>query len=185
MAKINISNMDIEFLSMIRKNIIHFMRNVALKYVETKVSSINYKLLDIAPQIHEGASPFFKNNVLIDTFDIDPKSGCTFIGDICSTNDFISNNYYDFIVCTEVLEHTLEPWNDVEMKRILKPGGFVFLSSPFNFRIHGPLPDCWWFSEHGFRALFSDGFEIIEINSLETIDRPLMLIHYTLVAKKI
>jgi hypothetical protein len=64
-------------------------------------------------------------------------------------------------------------------------GGLAFISTPSNFRIHGPLPDCWRFTEHGLRALFLNNFEILELNILETPDRPLTPLQYTLVVKKI
>ena len=111
-------------------------------------------------------------------------SGCTYIGDICKYNPVIADDSYDFIVCTEVLEHTLQPFNAVtEIRRLLKPGGLVFISVPFNFRIHGPLPDCWRFTEHGLKVLFSE-FHILELESIEAPQRPLMPIQYTMVAQK-
>ena len=70
-----------------------------------------------------------------------------------------------------------------EIERILKSGGIALISTPYNFRIHGPLPDCWRFTEHGLRALFSN-FDILSLDALEDEDRFLAPIHYTLVAKK-
>lgn len=180
MSQIIVSKLDVEHLKIIRKNIVSFMKSVAQKYANKPG-----KLLDIAPQIHEGASPFFHASILIDTFDIDPQSTAKYIGDICQYNSFILDETYDYIVCTEVLEHTLQPFNAVkEMWRILKPQGFLFISTPFNFRIHGPLPDCWRFTEHGLRALLQS-FSIIELNNIPTDERDLMPIHYTVVAQKI
>ncbi len=66
---------------------------------------------------------------------------------------------------------------------MLKPGGLAFITTPFNLRIHGPLPDCWRFTEHGLRELFKD-FDILELSSLESEERFLMPIQYTLIAKK-
>ncbi len=173
-----VSQMDIEYLELIRTNISIFIKNCAKHYDKTGL------LLDIAPQDHEGASPYFKNSTVY-TLDIDPSSNATYIADICSNNsNLIENNKFDYLVCTEVLEHTLNPFDAVnEIYRILKPGGLLFLSVPFNFRIHGPLPDCWRFTEHGLRSILNK-FEILELNSLDTVDRFLMPIHYTLVAKK-
>lgn len=179
MTKVTPSEMDVEHLKAIRKNVIVFMQWVAATYV-----SQPGLLLDIAPQNHKGARPFFPDTVTIETLDIDPNSECTHIGDICQRNQKISDGSYDYIVCTEVLEHTLQPFDAVkEMWRILKPKGILFVSTPYNFRIHGPLPDCWRFSEHGLRALLKD-FNILELNSIETNDRPLMPIQYTVVAQK-
>jgi SAM-dependent methyltransferase len=141
-------------------------------------------LLDLAPQDHEGARPFFPDYITVKTLDINPKSGCDFIADICQHNAQIPGSSFDFVVCTEVLEHTLNPFDAVrEIKRLLKPGGLLFGSTPFNFRIHGPLPDCWRFTEHGLRALLRD-FEVLELNQVETADRALMPMHYTFVARR-
>lgn len=178
-SQVTIAGVDIEHLCVIRKNVSRFMKRMAERYA--KDTSL---LLDIAPQIHEGARPYFASYVTIETFDIDPTSGCTYIGDICKFNQQIPSNRYDFVVCTEVLEHTLRPFDAVtEIHRLLKPGGYLFLSVPFNFRIHGPLPDCWRFTEHGLRSLLSQ-YDLVELTELPTPGRALMPIHYTAVAQK-
>ena len=88
------------------------------------------------------------------------------------------------MVCTEVLEHTLNPFAAIkEIYRILKPSGVLLLTVPFNFRIHGPLPDCWRFTEHGLRELLEE-FEKLEIESIDTPGWDLMPIHYTITAIK-
>lgn len=179
MVSITVSKIDQDFLSIIRNSVADFMKSVAMRYVKGAG-----RLLDIAPQDHEGARPYFPTLITIETLDIDPASGCTYIGDICVRNIFIEDNAFDYVVCTEVLEHTLQPFHAVdEIRRILRPGGKLFLSVPFNFRIHGPLPDCWRFTEHGIRALLQE-FEILELNALESDSRPLMPVHYTVVAMK-
>jgi len=180
-TKKKISPTDIRHLSIIRKNVLDFMKYCAAKYI----SSEKGQLLDIAPQEHTGASPFFPAHISIETLDIDPDSESTFIADMCRSNrKLIPDEIYDYIVCTEVLEHTLQPFDAIrEIKRILKPNGFLFLTCPFNFRIHGPLPDCWRFTEHGLRSILSS-FEIIELKSIKTPGRFLMPIHYTVVAIK-
>lgn len=176
-----ISVMDSEHLGLLRANVKAFLDRTGRVYSRNEPSI----LLDVAPQVHEGARPFFPDSVSVETLDIDPASGCDYIADICAENsELIPPGHFDFVVCTEVLEHTLDPFSAVkELLRILKPGGLLFLTTPFNLRIHGPLPDCWRFTEHGLRALLKD-FDIQELNGLETPDRPLMPIQYTVVAKK-
>jgi SAM-dependent methyltransferase len=176
---VTISELDKRILAVIRSNVVSLMKHCAKVYgVSPGV------LLDIAPQDHEGARPFFPDYITVKTLDIDPKSGCDFIADICRYNAQIPSGTFDFIVCTEVLEHTLNPFDAVrEMTRLLKPGGILFGSTPFNFRIHGPLPDCWRFTEHGLRALLTD-LEVLELNQIETADRALMPMHYTFVARR-
>lgn len=174
-----VSAMDEDHLEKIRSNVSSFVERVGKQYDKPDVL-----VLDVAPQDHEGAAPYFKQ-ATIETLDIDKDSGATYIADLCADNtSIIPSAHFDFVVCTEVLEHTLQPFDAVkEIQRVLKKGGLVFASSPFNFRIHGPLPDCWRFTEHGWRALFKD-FEIVELNELEAKDRFLAPIHYTLVARK-
>jgi SAM-dependent methyltransferase len=176
---VDISATDINNLKLIRDNVSEFIRNISLKY--DKPDTL---FLDIAPQDHNGAAEFFKLTK-IQTLDINPNSKATYIADICKRNEIIiPKNLFDFILCTEVLEHTLRPFDaTAELFRILKPGGFIFISVPFNFRIHGPLPDCWRFTEHGLRSLFSQ-FKIIELKALETENRNLMPVHYTMIVQK-
>lgn len=174
-----VSNMDIRNLDDIRRNVSSFIAKCSKEYKKN-----NTVLLDIAPQDHEGASPYFKY-CKISTLDIDPTSNATYIADLCHCNKgIIPDNKFDYVVCTEVLEHTLQPFNAVnEIERILKKDGLAFVSTPFNFRIHGPLPDCWRFTEHGLRELFKN-FEIIKLSPLENSERFLMPTHYTLIARK-
>jgi hypothetical protein len=54
--------------------------------------------------------------------------------------------------------------------------------APLNWRIHGPIPDCWRFTEFGWKVLLKD-FDIIEIDKLETPDRNLFPIKYNILAK--
>jgi SAM-dependent methyltransferase len=179
MPELVVSQQDVEHLRLVRANVENLMRRAAAQYVRGPGL-----LLDIAPQDHAGARPFFPADIIIETLDIAPESGCTYTADICTHNEFLADGRYDFVVCTEVLEHTLQPFRAVEeIRRIMRPGGFIFVSVPFNFRIHGPLPDCWRFTEHGLRELFGR-FQIKELLAIDTPDRPLMPIHYTVIAEK-
>lgn len=174
-----ISETDKVFLAKLRENIRQLTERVSRDYDYPQV-----KVLDVAPQVHEGASLYFQK-AKVETLDIDPNSGATYITDLCQNNShLIDNESFDLVMCTEVLEHTLDPFAAVrEIFRILKPGGIVAASTPFNFRIHGPLPDCWRFTEHGLRVLFKS-FETVMVEALEDEERFLMPIHYTLIAKK-
>lgn len=173
-----VSPMDVEFLALIRASVRDFTA------ASMAGLTAGMRVLDIAPQDHEGARPFVPDGVEVRTLDIDPASGCDFIGDICVTNAQIPDGAFDAILCTEVLEHVRRPFEAVrEIGRLLRPGGRVFVTTPFNFRIHGPLPDCWRFTEHGLRELFSD-FDVESLAAVETRDRFLMPVHYRVVARK-
>jgi hypothetical protein len=182
-VKREVSKIDERHLRMLRENVAKFIAESGASY-----DRIGNVVLDVAPQDHEGAAPHFPLSK-IETLDINPKSGATYVADLCSDNSaVIPDGRFDVVVCTEVLEHTLNPFDAAnEICRTLKRNGVALISVPFNFRIHGPLPDCWRISEHGLRSLFSAkrGFEIINLIALDDDSRFLMPIHYTLAARKI
>ncbi|MDP2770606.1 MAG: class I SAM-dependent methyltransferase [Giesbergeria sp.] len=174
-----VAQIDIDHLAKLRENVESFMADMGSRFARSGT-----RLLDVAPQDHKGAKPYLPVGIEYHTLDIDPNSGATYIADLCSCALTVGYDIYDFIVCTEVLEHTRQPFDAVNsIHAMLKKGGLAFISTPLNFRIHGPLPDCWRFTEHGLRELFKS-FEILELNALESTDRFLMPIQYTLIARK-
>ena len=172
--------MDIAYYEIIRRSVREFTIDVISAYVTDESCTI----LDIAPQVHEGVAPFVNTSSVVDTLDIDPSSKATYVADLCDVGNGLPEARYDFIFCTEVLEHVLQPFNAVSnIRRLLKPKGLLFITVPFNFRIHGPLPDCWRFTEHGLRAMLGS-FEILSLEAIETPERDLMPVHYRVIARK-
>jgi SAM-dependent methyltransferase len=148
----------------------------------TKQQNLSGKLLEIGPQNHSDVQLNF-NNYIVETLDIVDTYNPTHVGDLTKYNSNLLDNAFDCVVCLEVLEHTLNPFDAVkELRRILKDEGYLLVSAPLNWRIHGPSPDCWRFTEHGWRVLLKD-FDIIEIDTLETTDRELFPIKYNILAK--
>ena len=174
MAKV--SKFDQEILPITRNHINDFIIRSSKKLPDIGL------LLEIGPQNHSIINDYF-SDYEIDTFDIVDTYNPTFVGDITKYNKFIPDSVYDCVVCMEVLEHTLNPFDAVkELRRILKHEGYLLISAPLNFRIHGPSPDCWRFTEHGWRVLLKD-FDIVEIDTLETPDRELFPVKYNILAK--
>ena len=89
------------------------------------------------------------------TLDIDIKNKPDFIIDLTKNNNkIIKDNFFDVIICNEVLEHTTNPINCLdEIHRMLKSKGKLLLSTPYNFRIHGPLPDNFRFTEWFYKDI--------------------------------
>ncbi|MBI5248911.1 MAG: class I SAM-dependent methyltransferase, partial [Desulfomonile tiedjei] len=66
-----------------------------------------------------------------------------------------SNEYFDLIICTQVLEHTRDPFElTSEMWRLLKSGGHAFVSVPFAWHYHPYPKDYWRFTSDGLEVLF-------------------------------
>ncbi len=177
--KFEISEFDKNALVLIRESV-----SKLIKESSEEFDKVYYNILDIAPQDHLGCKEFYKL-AIIETLDLDVNSNATYIADLCNSNiSIIPDNRFDVVVCTEVLEHVRNPFDAVnEIYRITKPGGSIYISTPFNFRIHGPLPDNWRFTIHGLKELFSK-FTILKIEEVNS-NRDLSPIHYRLIAKKI
>lgn len=176
---LEVSEFDKSALNLIRQSVNHLITQSSQEF--------DYKdkiILDVAPQDWTGARSVYKL-ASVETLDIDEESEADWIADLCQCNqEIIPDNYFDAVICTEVLEHVNNPFDaSDEILRILKPGGKAYISTPFNFRIHGPLPDNWRFTIHGLRTLFKK-FDIISIEEVVTDGRNLSPIHYRLIAQK-
>jgi len=108
------------------------------------------------------------------------------VSNIHELTDIFKQNNFDFVICTDVLEHIQNPWIAVrQLYSVLKPGGTLLLTTPFNFHLHGNLDvkDYWRISADGLRYLLSQeaNFRIIEIKPIGLPEFPFS---YTVVAQK-
>lgn len=174
-----VSEFDKRALETIRESVSKLLREGVGEYAGRAAL-----FLDVAPQIYLGVRQFLMPGHELHTLDINSTFAPTYVADICNTNQGIDAASYDAIFMTEVIEHVYDPASAIgEVFRLLKPNGRFFASSPFNFRIHGPLPDCWRISEHGWHFLLRH-FRSVKIESEVDQDRFLMPIHYRIKATK-
>jgi SAM-dependent methyltransferase len=69
----------------------------------------------------------------------------------------------DCIICDQVLEHVRDPNAVVaEMYRVLKSGGYVYISTPFMYPFHASPSDYQRFTHIGLRELLKD-FEMVDM----------------------
>jgi ubiquinone/menaquinone biosynthesis C-methylase UbiE len=72
-----------------------------------------------------------------------------------------SNDYFDHIICTEVIEHVEEPKTFVaELRRVLRNGGTLVATIPFSARVHHEPYDYQRFTPWGLKRLFADFKEV-------------------------
>jgi SAM-dependent methyltransferase len=85
----------------------------------------------------------------------------------------IADASYDLIVTGQVLEHAEFFWlSFLEMRRILKPGGFMFIITPSRGRQHRRPVDCWRFYPDAYGALAKwAGLELLEVNNPWRVDQ--------------
>lgn len=75
------------------------------------------------------------------------------------------DNDFDFVLCTEVLEHCRDPAAVLrEIARVLEPGGLAFVTTPFLVSLHEMPYDYYRFTPSALRALAEEaGFEVVSL----------------------
>jgi SAM-dependent methyltransferase len=96
------------------------------------------------------------------TLDIDPARTPDVVADIVHMP--FPDNRFDTIICSEVFEHLPDPDEaEKELRRVMKPGGRLILTTRFAFPIHDAPGDFLRYTPYMLRRLFSDW----EIETLE------------------
>ena len=77
----------------------------------------------------------------------------------------IEDNFADTVASFQVMEHLPEPSDFLsECYRILKPGGTIFITVPFNWQVHEAPFDYYRYTRHGLEYLLKkNGFTSIEV----------------------
>jgi len=72
---------------------------------------------------------------------------------------------FDCVICTEVLEHCRDPAAALsEMRRVLRPGGHAFVSTPFLVHLHEMPYDYYRYTPSALRDLTqSAGLEVVSL----------------------
>jgi SAM-dependent methyltransferase len=111
----------------------------------------NGLILDVGGKDTRGCYAFGKppKNCKLICLDITPGDGVDLVADAHHL-EMLKDNSIDCIVAVSALEHMEKPWLVVdELFRVLKPGGIVYINTPFVFPFHGDPDDFYRFSHHG------------------------------------
>ncbi len=78
------------------------------------------------------------------------------------------------VLCLETLEHVKRPWRALaEAYRILKDGGLLLLSVPWDIPIHNYPSDYWRLTPAALELLLEDaGFKELEVTADGPAERP-------------
>lgn len=80
----------------------------------------------------------------------------------------LAEGAFDFVVCTEVLEHVRDPVRVLEeLRRVLRPGGGLLLTTPFIVELHEEPFDFYRYTPHALAAMASQtGLEVERLEAL-------------------
>lgn len=87
------------------------------------------------------------------------------VGDVHTLSAFVSEASVDAIFGISTIEHVAMPWKAaLEMNKVLKPGGVLFLATHQTWPVHDEPWDFWRFSQYTWPTLFNEatGFEIVD-----------------------
>jgi SAM-dependent methyltransferase len=75
---------------------------------------------------------------------------------------------FDFVLCTEVLEHVIRPDGVLaELARVTRPGGGLLVTVPFVGALHEEPHDYWRPTKHALHHLLGEaGFRDVEVQPL-------------------
>ena len=106
-------------------------------------------------------TPLGKNNNII-SIDFDPDRHPDIVMDAQDMSFEIET--FDLVLMFEVLEHIPNPFLAIsEIHRVLKPGGHLYLSTPFILGIHDAPHDYFRYTRFGLLKL-TECFEKVEVN---------------------
>jgi hypothetical protein len=139
--------------------------NPSLKVLEVGPSSALYKE-EVFPELDTSIIGKTCNQLGIyyKTLDIDPNSSAHYIGSVEDTS-FIQEKF-DVVIMIGIMEHVPKVFDvPLQLYKITNDNATLFINTPYMFKIHGPVPDCWRFSEYGYQVLFKGLFSIDNIDT--------------------
>lgn len=104
--------------------------------------------------------------------DFERVPGKTYNGNdyICDLTQIpVEDHRYSVVLLSQVLEHLPEPVRVLtEMRRVLKPGGTIWASTPLFYEEHDTPYDFYRYTQYGLVHIFEQaGFQVREIDWLE------------------
>ncbi len=151
------------------------MREAVVNYVKWVIGHypLEGPILDTCagwePNFYEPLFPGYEY-IKQDMQDYDPPC-IDLVCDVCDMKS-ISDASFGVVLNMESLEHIAYPQRSIdEMYRVLKPGGFLILTTVMHFKIHRAPKDYWRFTPDGLELLLKR-FKIVDCTLEGGLKRP-------------
>ena len=133
--------------------------------VGKKYDKKDKKILDVGAGEGEYGEYFKKISYTACDIKQNKKKTIDMVGDFISDKGKFKKGYYDYVLCTQVLEHFEDPMVVFQrFNRVLKPGGKLFLTTNFIYQIHMEPNDYFRFTKYGLISLGEkNGFKVESI----------------------
>lgn len=168
-----------------RGSFITVTRRETMRMLETWCNRIHGDVLDVGVGGWTYPRQLLEGRCTYTTTDCFEHPNIDRVSDIHKLDAIFPAESFDFVICTSVLEHVLRPWVAVrQLYTVLRPGGTLLLTVPFNFHLHGrAYQDYWRMSGEALRYLLIDeaGFRSVEITH---VGHPKFPFSYNVVAQK-
>ncbi len=157
-----------------------------MRFLEEWHGQVHGRVLDVGVGTWEYPRQLLQNVCDYTATDCFEHSNVDVVSDIHALTEVFAPESFDFVICTDVFEHIPRPWIAVrQLFAVLKPGGILLLTTPFNFHLHSNamVKDYGRLSADGLRLLLLEeaGFQEAIITPLGHPEFPFS---HTVVARK-
>ena len=136
------------------------------RFIERHADKLGDNVLEVGSRLHDPRATWLNNRDLArgmwTGIDMQPGLNVDQVADIHAL-PFLDKTFSG-VLCSEVLEHVKRPWVALpELRRVIRPGGWVVITTLTSFPIHGFPDDYYRYTASGLKLLMEDaGFKNVD-----------------------
>jgi len=137
------------------------------QWIERHADKLGDNVLEVGSRLHIPGAWWCNNRDIAKGrwtgIDMQEGNGVDVVADIHALPESWGGKFSG-VLCSEVLEHVRRPWVALpELRRVMRPGGWLVVTTLFAFPEHGFPDDFYRYTRNGLAGLLEDaGFKDIE-----------------------